>query len=32
MKCAQCLALWIEQMHEAEGDACSYVDGLDSLS
>lgn len=29
MRNAERLTLWIEQMHEAAVDACSYVDGLD---
>lgn len=29
MKSAERLTLWIEQMYEAAGDACRYVDGLD---
>lgn len=29
MKSAERLTLWIEQMYEAAGDACGYVDGLD---
>jgi len=29
MKRAERLTLWVEQMREAAGDACRYVDGLD---
>jgi uncharacterized protein with HEPN domain len=32
VKNAERLTLWIEQMQEAAGDACRYVDGLDFAS